>query len=142
MSNKRNILHMMFVVVSQLRKDFKEFLAEYDLTEMEAKFILFIGDGYDQTSQLIERFKKHKSTIRQKTRSLEEKGYLNITSSPADKRERLVVLTKKGNTFYSEIKKAEKEYHAQVFKDFSVQDQKELLSLLEKIKITGNYDCC
>ena len=140
MNNKRNILHLMFVLVAQLRRDFKEFLIDYDLTEMEAKFILFIGEGFNETAQLIERFKKHKSTIRQKTRSLEEKGYVTTTSGTVDKRERIVVLTDKGNSFYTEMKKAELEYHNQVFKNFSQKDQKELVKLLGKIEITQNYD--
>ena len=123
MNNQRDILHTMFMSVYQLKKDFKHFLSDYPLTEMEAKFIFYIGSGHSKTSELIERFRKHKSTIRQKTRSLEEKGYITVDSAEDDKRERVVLLTKKGASFYSKMKAVEKKYHARVFRDFSEKDE-------------------
>jgi len=141
MNTRRNILHGMFVIVHHLKKDFVNFVSQYDVTEMEAKFIFFIGDEHNKTADLIERFKKHKSTIRQKTRSLEKKGYITVQNSKEDKRERIVVLTKKGKEFYTEMKKIEKKYHNKVFKNFSKKDKDSLRELLQKLEITQNYDC-
>ncbi|MFT6361298.1 MAG: DNA-binding MarR family transcriptional regulator [Candidatus Paceibacteria bacterium] len=131
----------MFVIVHHLKKDFVQFVSQYDLTEMEAKFIFYIGDENNKTSALIERFKKHKSTIRQKTLALEKKGFIVVKASTEDKRERIIDLTKKGKDFYIEMKKIEKKYHNTVFKDFSEEDREGLMRLLQKLEITENYDC-
>lgn len=142
MNKDKNVLHMMFVLVHHLKKGFQEFLSQGDLTEMEAKIIFFMEGTEVKTSEIIRHFKKHKSTITQKTKSLEEKGYVLFVSDAKDKRQRNIQLTQKGLEFRSNMKSLEEEYRNSVFKDFTKAEKKELLRLLEKIDINYYEKIC
>ena len=144
MDNQSNILHSMYTIAYILKKGFTEFVSDYDLTEMEAKFLFRIGSKKQKTCDLIDFFQKHKSTIRQKTRALEEKGFITIECGKDDKRERLVNLTKKGEDFYSNIKDIKDQYHKNIFKKFTKDEEQELYILLNKLEITkeNNHETC
>lgn len=131
----------MFLIVHQLKKEFAEIVGEYDLTEMEAKFLLHIGHGNSKISDLIRYFEKHKSTIRQKTKSLEEKGYIISDSDSEDKRERNLYFTQKGTDFFAEMKHLRAIHFKKVFKDFSKKELQMLEELLIKINVTSNDTC-
>lgn len=135
MQESQNILHSMFGIVHALKKDFILFLTDYDLTEMEAKFIFFIKSDTVSVSDLIQHFKKHKSTIRQKTKSLEDKGYISVTESSHDKRERLIQLTQKGVDWLKAIKKTKEVYYKNIFKKFNALEKEQLVTLLSKLEI-------
>ena len=66
---------------------------------------------------MIDFFKKHKSTITQKTKSLEEKGFIIIEQGKEDRRERVIHLTKTGMSFYKKLTKIMED-----FGDFSNTD--------------------
>lgn len=142
MNTERDILHRLFVIVYHLKKKFQDFIAEYDITEMEAKIIFFMDSDQCKTSDIINRFEKHKSTIRQKTRSLEEKGYITMDHADHDKRERIIHLTQKGKKFHALLKNIEKKYHKDVFKKFNKKQQQEFINLLEKIEIEHYENIC
>lgn len=142
MTHEKKTLHIMFTLVHFLKKGFKKFLMTYDITEMEAKILLLAENNQIKTSNIINHFKKHKSTITQKTRALEHKGYIFIKNSPDDKRERIIHLTEKGIAFNADIKDAEREFHNNAFADFSGVEKKQLLNLLEKIDIKNYENIC
>lgn len=135
--NKRDeLLHMIFSLAFKLKKNFSDIISKYNLTEIEAKFIYHIGDGErKKTCELIDYFKKHKSTVRQKTKSLERKGFIEIEKSQGDKRERIINLTKKGEEFFLKIKKIREKYSEIIFQNFSKEEEDYLYSLLKKIVI-------
>ena len=140
MDNQSNILHSMFTAVYILKKGFAEFVSEYDLTEMEAKFIFHMGGKKHKTCDLIDFFKKHKSTIRQKTRALEKKGFITIECGEEDKRERHINLTPKGEDFYKKIKNVQRKYYKDVFSKFTKEEENELHILLNKLEINKEND--
>lgn len=142
MNTERDILHRLSVIVYHLKKGFQDFITPYGLTEMEAKIIFFMDNGQCKTSELITRFEKHKSTIRQKTRSLEEKKYIIVKHAENDKRERIISLTKKGEDFYTNFKKIEREYSQKVLYKFNLQEKQTLIALLEKIEIEHHENTC
>ncbi len=140
MNTQENIIHDIFVIVHNLKKNFKLFIQEYGLTLMEAKFIFYIGEGHQKTSDLICHFEKHKSTIRQKTKSLENKGYIVIENAPDDKRERVLSFTKKGKVFYERSRSLKKEYYANIFQKFNSQQEDKLFELLNMLTINERND--
>jgi len=142
MSTERDILHRLFVIVYHLKKKFQEFIGEYNITEMEAKIIFSMETYQSKISDIIKRFEKHKSTITQKTRSLEEKGYVTMNYAKGDRRERVLTLTKKGKKFHTHIKDIEKKYHDDVFCKFTPQQKKEFIRLLNKIEVEHYENIC
>lgn len=138
--NKKNILHQMFIIVHHLKKEFAEMASKYNLTEMEAKFLIHIGYGHEKTSELIKYFEKHKSTIRQKTKSLEEKGYLKTVASLEDRREINLEFTSKGQSFFDKMSLLKKSHYEKVFKDFSKKEIDLLSDLLNKLEINKDHE--
>lgn len=140
MKDSQDILHTMFQLVYALKKDFNIFLSDYDVTEMEAKFIFFIKKDQVSVTDLINYFKKHKSTITQKTKSLCDKGYLQTDTSHKDKRERMFSLTQKGLDWVKMMKQAKKDYYSKIFKHITEKEKKQLLSLMGKLEIYYEND--
>lgn len=135
MCDSQDILHTMFQLVYSLKKDFRIFLSDHDVTEMEAKFIFFIHKKTVSIPDLIDYFQKHKSTITQKTKSLLDKGYIQINPGDNDKRERLVSLSKKGLNWVNLMKKEKKQYYEKIFKNLTEKERNQLFSLMNKLEI-------
>ena len=140
MNNNYKVFHKIFHISYILGLDFKNFAADFELSEMEAKFMFCIGDGNRKISDLICFFKKHKSTITQKINALEGKKYIKIENSSHDKRERKVTLTKKGELIHQKMLKVKGEYRKKVFKNLTKKDQNQLLELLEKINLEKKHE--
>lgn len=135
MGYEEKILHLMYTSVHFLKKEFNHVISNYNISEMEAKFLFHIGDEKEKTCDLINFFKKHKSTVTQKTKSLEQKGFLVAKSSTHDKREKVLALTEKGKEFYKKVDILKKKYHKEVFKNINTNEQKQLYLLLQKLDI-------
>jgi len=134
MKLQEKILHLMYTSVHFLKKEFEIVIKDYDISEMEAKFLFHINEKENKTCDLIDFFRKHKSTITQKTKSLEEKGFLVIKNDINDRREKSVSLSEKGKKFHKEINILKEKYHKKIFKNFSIEDQNILYSLLGKLE--------
>jgi DNA-binding MarR family transcriptional regulator len=139
MNSKEEILHILYTAAFILKKNFSHFVSQYNLSEMEAKFIFQIGSknqyNDNKTCDLIDFFKKHKSTITQKTKSLEEKGFIIIEQGKEDRRERVIHLTKTGMSFYKKLTKIMEDYNNKIFQKFTKQEEEQLRTLLKKLDI-------
>lgn len=144
MEDQKTIIHKLFICTHLIRKEYDDFPILGNLTESEAKIIYKLGMGIDNLSDIIKYFKLHKSTIRQKTRSLEEKKLIKIIVDKDDMRQRKIKLTKKGEKIYQTILDFEEEIYQRIFKDFKKNEIKELKTLVEKINVNYNdeYDIC
>jgi len=140
----QKILDIAFLVGKQVKPASKK----YGLTEMEAQFLVFLGIQKQRELSLRQFmcfFHKHKSTVHQKLKPLAKKGFIQLTISPDDKREKKVFLTEEGRKVFREIAQEKKKYRKKIFQNFSEEDFRNLLQLLEKLEFNddnSNYEKC
>ena len=138
----QKILDIAFLIQKQVKPASKQF----GLTEMEAQFLVFLGIQKKEIPirQFVCFFHKHKSTVRQKLKPLEKKGFIKLSIPDDDKREKRVSLTKKGREVFQKIAKEKRRYRSVLFQNFSEDDFTQLLQLLEKLQFNDNihYEKC
>lgn len=144
LKNRRSeITHTIFHARESFRKMFLSAIDFAELTEREAKFFYHIRNKVNTSALLQKYFQCHKSTVTQKTNSLKEKGYLDEDYSSEDKREKKFTLTKKGESFYKKVDLHFVEIEAELFKNFSEDEEEKLLELLLKLELgEKNHEIC
>lgn len=134
MADEKIIIHSIFTLAYILRSDFRFFLRDFDISPIEAKFLLMIFRGFHSVPELSQHFRKHKSTIAQKIHGLHEKALIKTVVSKHDRREKKLFLTEKGKKMAQEISLLHEQYLDNSFQDFSKKELSQLKSLLDKIK--------
>ncbi len=131
------ILHLLFVQTYFLKKEIEERIKEIHLSETEARIIFFLGisGGVRKMSELRSFIQKHKSTLRQHVKKLEEKNIIYLEREVGDQREKKVFFTSYGKKFFRDILDFNREYQKSIFQDFSQKNLKTFLSFLKKMRI-------
>ncbi len=134
-NNGFKIFHNIFSIAFSIKKDVRERVKAFGLSEAEARFLFFIGlgDGERKMEELLHFFQKHKSTVHQKITSLEKKGFIVSNSCIDDKREKSVAFTPQGKKLFHEILRVNTDYQKEVLKNLSQEERVRLLLLLEKM---------
>lgn len=92
----------------------REYVAGDKLFMREAHFVMAIGPGEGRTmSEIAQKLDVTQGAVSQTAARLEKKGYIQRLKYPANRRQTIAVLTEKGERFYTEHEK----YDRQTFSD-------------------------
>ena len=131
--------------VSQIHSLTQEFLKKrlaengFDDFASSHGYILYqlsVNDGITM-KELASKINRDKSTTTVLVRKLEQAGLVNVQIDPADKRNKLLSLTQKGNEYNQMTKQLSQQLLDTFYKGFTQKEKEEFCSLLDKIK--GNF---
>ncbi len=127
------IFHRIFYLAYRIKKERKKMMQNFNLSEAEAQILFFLGlnHGEVENYKLVNFYQKHKSTIRQKLKTLEEKDLI-IFEKCNDERKKKIRLSQKGAKLFKKILSLNTEYQNSVLQKFSEKEKKTLIKLLDK----------
>lgn len=121
-----------------LIRNFHKFKTHNDL---EGSIVLFLKFNKKASQAMIkEKMKIPKQTISNSISNLEKNGYVEAIANEKDKRQKLLILTKKGEKMASELYKPISKFHQDLIDEMSYEkieqmkdDMKQLSLAIEKI---------
>ncbi len=119
----------------------------FKLRETEARYLILIGSRSSCTSwvpiqDLTCFFAKHKSTIRQKLRWLEERGYVEFQKGKRDQRRKFVRLTESGCKLFHRLKREKEGVRRRLFQELRLKELKECIHVFEKLYVRSQQESC
>ena len=128
--------------IHSLTQDFlKKRLAQCGFDDFASShgYILYQLSVNDEITmkELAGKINRDKSTTTVLVRKLEQAGLVKVQVDPADKRNKLLSLTPKGNEYNQMTKHLSQELMTTFYKGFSQEEKEIFCSLLDKIK--GNF---
>ncbi|GGF33327.1 MarR family transcriptional regulator [Halobacillus andaensis] len=123
------------VISHFLKNMYNEKLSEYGLTNAQAKVIYFLAKHGEQSqSDLQNRLYIKASSMNGIIESLLKNECITKDSSRKDKRTKVIQLTEKGEELDQTIWTIIQEIEAEITKDFSEEEQRVIVSWLNKIQ--------
>ena len=128
--------------VSQIHSLTQEFLKKrlaengFDDFASSHGYILYqlsVNDGITM-KELASKINRDKSTTTVLVRKLEQAGLVNVQVDPADKRNKLLSLTPKGNEYNQMTKHLSQELMTTFYKGFTQEEKQMFCDFLERIK--------
>lgn len=134
-SEKEKILGYLYILNKDLEKVFLEKFKALKITPAEAEIVAEIGKGCHCSLNLQEKREVNKSNVSQKVKSLENKKIIKRVTSKDDRRKKEIILTKKGEKIFVEIKKKVDEILEIMFKNLSQKEILEIEKNISKLKL-------
>lgn len=122
--------------IHRLSSDFtKKFLSQKGGYASSHGFILYLLSCEEELSmgEIAERINRDKSTATALIKKLNDEGLTETFTSPDDNRKKIIRLTQKGRDFNSFTSEISSSLLAECWKDFTEDEQEQLLALLQKI---------
>lgn len=109
----------------------REYVAADKLYMREAHFVIAIGPGEGKTmSEIAQKLDVTQGAVSQTAARLEKKGYIQRQKCPTNRRQTIARLTAKGEAFYTEHQKYDREMFAHVDDIFFFRYSDEELRML------------
>ena len=123
--------------VKQLSYEFLQFLKKHVLTEPQYNILRVLrgnrSDGPASIGFIKERMLDKSSDVSRIIDRLHEKGYIDRNENPDDRRQKDLVITKKGMDLLDKMYDCEKKFDG-LLENLSADEVKELNRLLDKIR--------
>jgi MarR family transcriptional regulator, lower aerobic nicotinate degradation pathway regulator len=126
--------HLIWRVQQRAWRLFADVAGSYEVTPVQASVLLVVGNqpGIDQKT-LAEVIALDRATTGNVIGRLEARGLLKRVTPPADRRARILFLTRPGALLNRKLGAVTRKARRLLVQDLSVQEQKELIRLMRKI---------
>ena len=103
------------------------------LTAKQLLLLELISSNISSTKEIAQQLDISTSAVSQLLNKLEEKGYITRTVNPKNRREILLKLSKKGESFFREQEEFSKEIDELVYGKLPEEDLQQLANILKKL---------
>ena len=118
----------------QLRLSFGEYFSDRDIRPLDASLLRYVfQEGCTTSGELQETMGMAKATISDALNSLANKGYIEYRPSASDRREKQIILTKRGLDANAYYQKVAKEFEAKILEGVDPDKEQIARNVLEQI---------
>jgi DNA-binding MarR family transcriptional regulator len=129
-----NLLRTLLLTAKMLDKTQDITLPEFEITTTSYIILTYIAEDVSTTKQLAQKLQTTYANITHKTKTLEEKGYIQRTVDPTDKRSWQFHLTSNGEAALAKIRRQHSEFAKILFIQFSDKEKQLIAKFLEGIE--------
>ncbi len=124
----------MSIIVRYCSIFFEQALADINIGLTEYHVLIYLSKNDTANQDTIAKYYKiDKGSIAKTMNKLEEKSLIIRTSNPNNKREKLVVLSGKGNSILDDMQKVIDDWYRNIFENLSEDEVASLSGILEKL---------
>lgn len=128
------LVESVFDLSRQMRSSFSARLKDLDLYSGQERIILLLAETDGKTpSEIAENLSVSAPTIAKSINRLSAGGFVVRKQDVVDRRKANVHLTELGNSLVSTIRKEQKKWRKELFKDLSKSEKKDVLGRLQDI---------